>query len=122
MIKKDIKELRLRKMVRIRKKIIGTVERPRLSIHRSQKHIYAQLVDDTKGNIIASMSTLSKDVREEIKSVKKTMDRCRLIGEKLAQKAVEKNISSVVFDRSGYKYHGRIKAIADGARKGGLKL
>lgn len=106
----------------IRKKIFGTSERPRLTVYRSLKHIYAQLVDDTKGHTLAFASTRSKDIREELQNVKSKIERAKIVGKHLAKLAFEKNISKVVFDRSGYKYHGKVKAIAEGAREGGLQF
>ena len=106
----------------IRKRVFGTPERPRLTIYRSAKHIYAQIIDDTTGRTLVSTSTLSKDLREEAKSVKSEMDVCKLVGKQTAKRALEKKILSVVYDRNGYLYHGRVKAVADGAREGGLKF
>jgi large subunit ribosomal protein L18 len=106
----------------IRKKVFGTPERPRLTIYRSAKHIYAQIIDDTSGKTLVSTSTLSKDLREEVKSVKSEMDVCKLVGKQTAKRALEKKIVNVVYDRNGYLYHGRVKAVADGAREGGLKF
>lgn len=113
---------RQRSKTRIRIKIHGTSDRPRLSVYRSLNHIYTQLVDDTTGSVLSSASTLSKEIKEELKKAKSKVDRSRIVGNLIAKKATEKNISSVVFDRSGYRYHGRVQAIADGARKGGLKF
>ncbi|GAB4292891.1 MAG: 50S ribosomal protein L18 [Ignavibacteriaceae bacterium] len=113
---------RLRAKIRIRKKISGTAERPRLSVYRSLGNIYAQLIDDNSGNTLIAASSLSKDIAEEIKSAKTKIEKSKVVGKFLAKKALEKNISSVVFDRNGYKYHGRIRAIAEGAREGGLKF
>lgn len=106
---------------RIRKRIKGTVQRPRVSIFRSNKHIYAQIIDDTKGQTLVSASTQSKEVVEKLSKLTK-QQQAEMIGSILAQKAIEANIKDVVFDRSGYKYHGRVKAFADGARKGGLNF
>ncbi|HUX61478.1 MAG TPA: 50S ribosomal protein L18 [Ignavibacteriaceae bacterium] len=113
---------RLRSKTKIRKKITGTPERPRLSVYRSMKNVYAQLIDDTTGNTIASASSLSKELTEELKIAKGKIQKSKLVGIFVAKKALEKNISSVVFDRNGYRYHGRIQAIAEGAREGGLKF
>ncbi len=113
---------RLRSKTKIRKKITGTPERPRLSVYRSMKNVYAQLIDDTTGNTIASASSLSKELTEELKIAKGKVQKSKLVGIFVAKKALEKNISSVVFDRNGYRYHGRIQAIAEGAREGGLKF
>ncbi len=106
----------------IRKKVFGTPERPRLTIYRSAKHIYAQIIDDTTGKTLVSTSTISKDLREEVKGVKSEIDICKLVGKQTAKRALEKKIQTVVYDRNGYLYHGRVKAVADGAREGGLEI
>ena len=106
---------------RLRKKVFGTEIRPRLSVFRSSMHIYVQAVDDKKGNTLASSSSL--EIRE---SLKKTYtgnkNAAKAVGEDLAKKLLEKSISSVIFDRGGYIFHGRVKALAEGARKAGLKF
>jgi large subunit ribosomal protein L18 len=107
---------------RIRKKIIGTPERPRLNVFRSLSNIYVSLIDDINGKTIISLSTLSPEVKSNIQGVTKKSDKSKLVGKTLAQKALEMNIKKVVFDRNGYLYHGRIKAVAEGAREGGLEL
>ena len=122
MITKNVKERHQRRKLRIRKKIVGTAQRPRLSVSRTLKHIYAQIVDDQKGHTVIAVSSLSKDLQEELKSVKSPVDRCKVVGKAVAKLALEKNIKQVVFDRSGSLYHGRVKAVAEGAREGGLKL
>jgi len=122
MIKKNVKERHLRRKLRIRKKIVGTTGRPRLSVSRTLKHMYAQIIDDQTGRTILAVSSLSKDLREELKAVKNPTERCKVIGKTVAKLALEKNITQVVFDRTGSLYHGRVKAVADGAREGGLKL
>lgn len=99
----------------------GTAARPRLSVFRSLKHIYAQIVDDNKGTTLATASTLDPELRTEVKGKKKTAAGV-LVGQLLAKRAKDKGITSVVFDRGGYKYHGRIKAMADAARKAGLQF
>ena len=104
----DKNEARLRRHRRVRNKISGTAARPRLDVFRSAKHIYAQIIDDEQGVTLVSASTMDKDFNG--------------IGKKVAAKALEKGITEVVFDRGGYVYHGRVKALADGAREGGLKL
>jgi len=105
---------------RIRAKIHGRTDRPRLCVFRSNKHIYAQIIDDDKNKIIVSAKDLElKTGKQELKNNKDTAFK---IGELIAKKAQEKKISQVVFDRSGYKYHGKIKSLAEGARKGGLKF
>ncbi|MDR3177249.1 MAG: 50S ribosomal protein L18 [Desulfovibrio sp.] len=112
---------RRRRKARIRKKISGTAERPRLVVFRSNLHLYAQLVDDGAGATLLSVSTLG------LKKAGETQVRCdraggELVGREIARLAVEKNIKNVVFDRNGYIYHGRIKAVADGAREAGLEF
>jgi len=104
---------------RIRKRIFGTEQRPRLSVFRSAKHIYAQLVVDSTGSTILAASTLSPDIRAEIGDLDKS-DAAKKVGQWIGKKAMEKNIQRVVFDRNGFLYHGRIKALADGARESGL--
>ena len=116
--KPDSTKARLKRHARVRNKISGTAERPRLSVFRSEKHIYAQLIDDVKGVTLASASSLEKDF--EGKGSDKAA--AREIGKRLAQKAAEKGITAVVFDRSGYIYHGRVKELAEGAREGGLSF
>jgi large subunit ribosomal protein L18 len=111
-----------KKKASIRQRVIGTPERPRFTIYRSAKHIYAQIIDDTNGKTLVSVSTISKDVRDQLKEVKKPMDVCKIIGKATAKQALEKKIQAVVYDRNGYLYHGRVKAVADGAREGGLKF
>ncbi len=113
---------RTKKKIRIQKKIKGTAERPRLAVFRSLNQIYGQLIDDAQSKTIMTVSSLSKDVAEDIKKAKGKVAKSEIVGELLAKKAIEKGISSVVFDRSGYQYHGRVKALAEGARKGGLKF
>ena len=102
----------------IRKKIRGTAERPRLSIYKSNTSIYAQLVDDLKGHTIVASSSKELDLKGKTVNVVSSKE----VGKKLAEKAVSGGIQNIVFDRSGYKYHGRVKALADGAREGGLKF
>lgn len=106
---------RLKSKVRIRKKISGTAERPRLCVYRSTKHIHAQLIDDVSGKTIVSSSSLKASKAGGVDSAKE-------VGETIAKAAMDKKIENVVFDRSGYVYHGRIKALAEGARSGGLKF
>ena len=111
---------RLKKHIRIR--VTGTPERPRLAIYRSLKHVYAQIIDDSAGKTIVSVSDISKDVKDQFKEIKRQRSLAKLVGKLAAQKAKERNITQVVFDRSGFLYHGVIKAMADGAREGGLKF
>jgi large subunit ribosomal protein L18 len=114
------KSTRERAKIKIRKKISGTPEKPRLSVYRSLDNIYAQIIDDTTGNTLVAFSSLNKEVKADLKTVKGKINKSKLIGSLLAKKALEKNIKNVVFDRSGFKYHGRVKALAEGAREGGL--
>lgn len=107
--------------LRIRKRVTGTAEVPRFVIYRSLSNVYAQLIDDINGKTLCSVSSISKDTKGEASKISKT-DKSKLIGKKIAEKAAEKNISKVVFDRNGYLYHGRVKAIADAAREAGLKF
>ncbi|WP_457568674.1 50S ribosomal protein L18 [Desulfurobacterium sp.] len=121
MAKMTRKERIAKKHRRVRKKVFGTPERPRLAVYKSLKHMYAQIIDDTKGHTLVSASTLDRDVREKVKGLSKT-EAARVVGQVIAERAREKGITSVVFDRGGFIYHGRIKAIAEGAREGGLEF
>lgn len=109
-----------RRRKRVRKKIFGTPERPRLCVYRSLRQIYAQLVDDQGGRTLTGISSLAAEVRSQIKPVDSKSSVSKKVGLRLAQKAKEKGISRVVFDRNRYPYHGRIKSLAEGAREGGL--
>lgn len=112
------KELRRKKIhARIRKKLEGTTEKPRLTVFRSNKEIYAQIVDDSKGHTLVSSSSFKTASKDGNKT-----EQAKAVGMEIAKAAVEKGISSVVFDRSGYVFHGRIKSLAEGAREGGLKF
>jgi large subunit ribosomal protein L18 len=117
--KLDRRSARLRRHRRVRKKVFGTPERPRLSVFKSIKHVYAQIVDDENTTTLVSASTLSPDVRSKI-SGSNSVEAARAVGEAIGKKAVEKDITSVVFDRAGYLYHGKVKALAEAARKAGL--
>ena len=122
MIKKiDKNEIRKGRHQRIRNKVSGTAERPRLCVYRSLNHIYAQVIDDVKGMTIASASTVEKEVASQVAEMTKT-DAAKLIGKLAAERAMDKGIKEVVFDRGGYVYTGRVAAVADGAREAGLKL
>lgn len=112
---------RLRRHKRVRKKIYGTPERPRICIYRSLKHIYAQIVDDAQGKTLTTVSSLSPEVRAKIKRGD-NIEAARMVGELLGKKAQELGIKRVVFDRAGYKYHGRVKTLAESARKAGLEF
>jgi large subunit ribosomal protein L18 len=112
---------RSRRKNRIRKKVMGTTVRPRLCVFRSNMNIYAQVIDDSDGRTIAAASTMDKDLKSAIAS-RGNIDAAKKVGEAVAKKAMEKGVESVVFDRGGYIYHGRIKALADSAREAGLKF
>ena len=113
-------ESRKRIKLRIRKHIQGTVEKPRLSIFRSNNEIYVQIIDDKEGKTLLSVSSRIKEIAEK-KGITKT-EQARMVGKLTAEKLLEKGISLVVFDRNGYRYHGRVKALAEAAREGGLKF
>lgn len=114
---------RERRRTRVRKKIYGSDARPRLSVFRSLKHTYAQLIDDTKGITLVSASTLSDDVRKELGNGNHTKtDASKAVGKVLARMALDKGIKQVRFDRGGYLYHGRVRALADAARESGLEF
>jgi len=118
---KDLEASRRRRHIRIRKRISGTAGRPRLSVFRSLGHIYAQILDDTLGQTITSASTLDPEIRAEAQPKAKT-EKAKLVGTLLGKRALGKEIEQVVFDRGGYKYHGRIRTLADAAREAGLKF
>ncbi|GGL63639.1 50S ribosomal protein L18 [Sporolactobacillus putidus] len=117
--KKDKNAIRQKRHLHVRHRIVGTAERPRLNVFRSSKNIYAQLIDDTKGVTVVSSSTIDKAFDLEKGS---NIEAAKKVGELIGQRALEKGIEAVVFDRSGYLYHGRIQALADGAREAGLKF
>jgi large subunit ribosomal protein L18 len=110
---------RLKRKKRIRKKLSGTPDRPRLSIFRSDKHIYAQIIDDTQSATLVAASTLSSEYRS-VEPLKGKVQAAKRVGELIARKAMEQGITKVVFDRSGFIYHGRVQALADAARQAGL--
>ncbi|MDB4285594.1 50S ribosomal protein L18 [bacterium] len=120
-MKKIVRDPREKRKVRIRKKIQGTPERPRMSVFRSSRHIYVQIVDDTTGRTLTSASSLTKDFREK-GGKGEGIEAAKVVGAVIAEKAQENKIEKVVFDRNGYLYHGRIKALADAAREKGLKF
>ena len=120
-VKNDSERRRLRRQMSIRKRVDGSPERPRLTVFRSAKHIYAQVIDDTTGSTLAAASTLTAEVREAIKGLKKS-DAAEKGGQKVAEAAKAAGIEAVVFDRQGRPYHGRIAALAKGARDAGLKF
>jgi len=120
-LKRTKREARIRRHRRIRKKVFGTPERPRLSVYGSLKHMYAQIIDDMKGHTLVAASTLDKEIRGEIKHGG-NVEAAKRVGQLIAKRAVEKGIKKVVFDRGGFRYHGRIKALADAAREAGLEF
>ena len=117
-IKADSNQARLKRHRRVRAKISGTPERPRLNVFRSSRHIYAQLIDDVNGVTLAAASTMDKGFDQ----YGGNKEAARKVGQELAKRALEKQITAVVFDRSGYIYHGRVQELAEGAREGGLKF
>jgi len=110
---------RQRRKIRVRKKVRGSDQRPRVCVFRSNKHIYAQVISDSQGKTLAAVSSLSEDLAEQLKK-SKGVDAAKQVGVALAKACKEKNITRVVFDRNGFIYHGRVKAVADRAREGGL--
>jgi large subunit ribosomal protein L18 len=108
--------------MRIRRKVAGTAERPRLTVFRSLNHIYAQLVDDLTGRTLLSVSSRDGEIQADVKAAKGKVGGAKAVGKRLAQKAKDQGIQRVCFDRGGYLYHGRVKAVADGAREGGLNF
>jgi len=121
---KKLKPDKYKKLKResVRGLIKGTLERPRLSVYRSNENIYAQIIDDNTSTTLVSCSTLDRDIKLNIENKGRTCDASRLMGQKLAELSRKKNITKIVFDRGPYIYHGRIKALADGARAGGLQF
>lgn len=119
--KGDKNKARLKRHLRVRKKVQGTAERPRLNVYRSEKHIYAQLIDDVAGVTLASASTMDKELASEINNGG-NVESARKVGTLLAERAQVKGVKVVVFDRGGYLYHGRIQALADAAREAGLEF
>ena len=113
--------LRARRHKRVRGKVSGTAERPRLNVSRSVQHIYAQLIDDVNGRTLAAASTLDKGLKTELKSGG-NVEAAKAVGKLIAERGKTAGIGSVVFDRGGYKYHGRVQALAEGAREGGLEF
>ena len=105
----------------MRKTVVGTTERPRLNVFRSLRHIYAQIIDDTVGCTLVSASTVDRDVRSQVAGLEKT-EAAQAVGRVLAERATARGVTRVVFDRGGYQYHGRVQALADAARKGGLEF
>ena len=120
-MKETRRAARERRHARVRRKISGTPDIPRLSVFRSLKHIYAQIIDDAVGQTLVSASTVDGDVRAQVSGLNKT-EQAKVVGKRLAEKALSSGVTQVVFDRGGYKYHGRVKALADASREAGLKF
>ena len=121
MAEKSRSAARIRRHLRVRKNVSGTIERPRLSVFRSVNEIYAQVIDDLDGNTLTSASSIDVDLRVKMAGLKKS-DQAKLVGQTVAARAKSKGIDAVVFDRGGFRYTGRVKALADGAREGGLEF
>jgi len=121
MSKKNREWARKRRHRRVRLRVHGTAQRPRLNVFRSLGHIYAQIIDDTVGHTVVSASTLDSKVSQQLKGLSGA-EQARVVGKTLAERALQEGVQQVVFDRGGYKYHGRVKALAEGARSAGLKF
>ena len=119
--KESRQEIRAKKHLKIRNRFNGTAERPRLAVFRSNNHMYAQIIDDEAGKTLVSASTLEKDIKAELKNTD-NVEAAAYIGDVVAKRAIEKGIKTVVFDRAGYIYHGKVEALADAARKAGLEF
>ncbi len=117
----DREAARRRRHARIRRKVSGTAERPRLNVFRSLEHVYAQVIDDWAGHTLVSASTIDAEIRPRVDGLSKT-EQARIVGEVVAERALDRGIETVVFDRGGYQYHGRVKALAEAAREQGLKF
>lgn len=113
---------RLKRKKRVRRKLIGLTERPRLTVFRSTKNIYAQIIDDTVANTLVDASSMSKDIKKKIKGKGGNREGASLIGRLIAERALKKGIKKVIFDRNGFLYHGRVKALAEAARENGLEF
>jgi len=118
---KSREQKRIRRHIRVRKHVAGTADRPRVSVFRSLSQIYAQVIDDSTGKTLVAVSTVDKDLREKIGKLKKS-EQAKEVGKALAERAQSKGIKQVVFDRGGYRYHGRVKALAEAARAAGLQF
>ena len=122
MIKKESRsEIRVKKHMRVRNRLSGTAERPRLAVFRSNNHMYAQIIDDTVGNTLVAASTAEKAVKAELEKTN-DVDAAAYVGKVIAERALEKGIKAVIFDRGGFVYHGKIQALADAAREAGLEF
>ena len=122
MAKSGLKTARIRRHLRVRAKVEGTISRPRLCVFRSLNHIYAQVIDDEQGHTLVSASTLDSEIKNGATDGKVKVARAGLVGSLVAKRALSEGIKKVVFDRGGYKYHGRVKALAEAARREGLKF
>ena len=118
-VSKERRDARKKRQVRVRKKVSGSVERPRLCVFRSSKHIYAQIIEDVTGKTLVAASTVAKDTGDSVKYTG-NVEAAKAVGKQIAEKALAKDIKQVVFDRNGFLYHGRVKALADAAREAGL--
>ena len=118
-ISKERRVARKKRQARVRKKVTGSVERPRLCVFRTAKHIYAHIIEDVNGTTLVTASTIAKDTADSVK-YSGNVEAAKVIGKKIAEKALAKDIKNVVFDRNGFLYHGRVKALADAAREAGL--
>ena len=112
---------RKRRHRRVRKRVVGTSQRPRFNVFRSLKHIHAQVIDDTRGHTLVTASTLDPELGDKVKGLTKT-EQAKLVGGLLARRSLERGVKKVAFDRGGYKYHGRVKSLAEAAREGGLEF
>lgn len=121
MAKTNREQARQRRHARVRRKVAGTAERPRLNVYRSNQHIYAQVIDDTSGRTIASASTLDKELRAQLAELS-SEERAKAIGRTVAERASAQGVQTVVFDRGGYPYHGRVKILAEASREAGLRF
>lgn len=119
---KDKRAARLKRKRRVRKKVRGTPERPRLTVFKTARHLYAQIIDDMGGKTLVAASTTSKDLRPKVKGISGNIRGAVVVGESIARKGTEAGIKKVVFDRNGFLYHGRVKALADAARENGLEF
>lgn len=117
----DRRKARERRRAHVRRKVVGTPERPRLNVFRSLTHMYAQIIDDSVGHTLVAASTVDGELQELLAGKAKT-EQAKLVGKKLAERALQKGVTQVVFDRAGYKYHGRVKALAEAAREAGLEF
>jgi large subunit ribosomal protein L18 len=117
----DVRLARMRRHRRVRGKVVGTTQRPRLNVYRSLNHVYAQIIDDSQGRTLLAVSTLDPSLRQGLAS-KTKIEQAAAVGKTLAERAAQSGITQVVFDRGGYKYHGRVKALAEASREGGLQF